>query len=230
MDSLSSRVKKIIERHPLSDKELQETLGIWLVELSEEISESVVSNVEARGKLSTKRDIKMLISLMNSRFEAIEKANAVRFEALQREQMALRQEMDARFEVLQREQMALRQEMDARFEAINQRFEQMEKVNAARFEAISQRFEQMEKANAARFEAINQRFEQMEKANAARFEAINQRFEAINQRFEAINQRFEALEKRLTFIQWLIGGGVATAILGLLLVALKLFFPQIFPK
>jgi len=230
MDSLSSRVKKIIERHPLSDKELQETLGIWLVELSEEISESVVSNVEARGKLSTKRDIKMLISLMNSRFEAIEKANAVRFEALQREQMALRQEMDARFEVLQREQMALRQEMDARFEAINQRFEQMEKANAARFEAINQRFEainqrfeQMEKANAARFEAINQRFEQMEKANAARFEAINQRFEAIN-------QRFEALEKRLTFIQWLIGGGVATAILGLLLVALKLFFPQIFPK
>jgi len=57
-------------------------------------------------------------------------------------------------------------------------------------------------------EMMNARFEAMERANIARFEAIN--------------QRFESLEKRLAFMQWLIGGGV-------LLIALKLFFPHIFP-
>jgi tetrahydromethanopterin S-methyltransferase subunit G len=82
-------------------------------------------------------------------------------------------------------------------EMMNARFEAMERANIARFEAINHRFEEIDK-----------RFEAMEKANIARFEAIN--------------QRFESLEKRLSFMQWLIGGGV-------LLVALKLFFPHIFP-
>jgi predicted nuclease with TOPRIM domain len=50
--------------------------------------------------------------------------------------------------------------------------------------------------------------------------------EMMNARFEAMEKnnaiRFESIEKRLSFMQWLIGGGV-------LLVALKLFFPHIFP-
>lgn len=61
-------------------------------------------------------------------------------------------------------------------------------------------------------------------------EASDKKFEALqkemNVRFEAMEKanaaRFESLEKRLGFIQWLIGGGV-------LLIFLKLFFPQIFP-
>jgi len=91
--------------------------------------------------------------------------------------------------------------MNARFELVMKENMALRQEMNARFEAIDKRFEAMEKANIARFEAINQRFESMEKNNAI---------------------RFESLEKRLAFMQWLIGGGV-------LLVALKLFFPHIFP-
>jgi flagellar biosynthesis/type III secretory pathway chaperone len=145
------RIRSIIEKHPLQDKSLQNVLEQWMIDLAEEIVENIKNE---QSHLATKDDIKQVIEMMNARFEAMEKANA------------------ARFELVMKENIALRQEMNARFEAIDKRFEAMEKANAARFEAI--------------------------------------------------NQRFESLEKRLAFMQWLIGGGV-------LLVALKLFFPHIFP-
>lgn len=78
-------------------------------------------------------------------------------------------------------------------------------------------------------ELVNARFEAMEKANQARFEAIDKRFEAIDKRFETVDKRFEAVEKRLEFMQWLIGSGVAVAVVGLFLVALKLFSLHISP-
>jgi hypothetical protein len=108
--------------------------------------------------------------------------------------------------------LATKDDIKQVIEMMNARFEAMEKANTARFELVM-------KENIALRQEMNARFEAMEKTNAARFEAIDKRFEAMEKN-NAI--RFESLEKRLAFMQWLIGGGV-------LLVALKLFFPHIFP-
>jgi len=151
---------------------------------TKEVLEDIILILEEldgeKTHLATKDDIKQVIEMMNARFELVMKEN-----------------------------MALRQEMNARFEAMEKRFEAMEKANAARFELVMKENMALRQEMNARFEAVNQRFEAMEKANVARFETIN--------------QRFESLEKILAFMQWLIGGGV-------LLVALKLFFPHIFPQ
>jgi phage host-nuclease inhibitor protein Gam len=125
----TSKIRRIIECYPLPDKRLNDILQQWMIELAEELADNLLENVETSEKLASKEDIKQLIELSNTRFEA-----------LQKEQMVLRQEMNARFEAmekanaarfeaLQKEQMALRQEMNARFEA-------MEKSNATRFEAL----------------------------------------------------------------------------------------------
>ncbi len=66
---------------------------------------------------------------------------------------------------------------------------------------------------------MHARFEAMEKSNAARFEATQ----------KEMNAQFGALKEQLNFIKWLLTGGVATAIASTLLIALKLFFPHIFP-
>ena len=65
--------------------------------------------------------------------------------------------------------------------------------------------------------------EMMEKRFEAQQKETNALRQEMNARFEALNQRFESLEKRLGFMQWLIGSGV-------LLIALKLFFPHLFPN
>jgi len=132
------RIRSIIEKHPLPDKSLQNVLEQWMIDLAEEIVENIKNE---QSHLATKDDIKQVIEMMNARFEAMEKANTARFELVMKENMALKQEMNARFEAV-----------NQRFEAMDKRFEAMEKANAARFEAINQRFE-----------AINHRFESLEK-------------------------------------------------------------------
>jgi ribosomal protein S13 len=137
MGLFALKIRRIIERHPLPDKHLNDILQQWMIELAEELADNLLlENVEASEKLAskedihqiradikeirvdikemgqeTKDDIKQLIEMSNARFES------------------LRQEMHARFEAQQKETNALRQEMNARFEA-------MEKSNAARFEAL----------------------------------------------------------------------------------------------
>jgi hypothetical protein len=81
-----------------------------------------------------------------------------------------------------------------------------------------------EELKALRIE-MNIRFEAQRKESDARFEAINSRFEAVlaEQRAlrEEMNARFEALDKRLSFLQWLIGIGIA--FLGGLITLLNFF-------
>ena len=147
----ASKIRRIIERHPLPDKHLNDILQQWMIELAEELADNLLENVETSDKLASKEDIQQIRSdIKEMRQETkddikqlIEMSNA-RFESL-------RQEMNTRFEAQQKETNALRQEMNTRFEA-------MEKSNSARFEA-------MEKANAARFEAL-------QKEMNARFEAL----------------------------------------------------------
>ena len=112
MGLFALKIRRIIERHPLPDKHLNDILQQWMIELAEELADSLLENVEASEKLAskedtqqirsdikemrqeTKDDIKQLIEMsnarfeslrqeMNARFEAMEKANAARFEALQ---------------------------------------------------------------------------------------------------------------------------------------------------
>jgi len=81
-----------------------------------------------------------------------------------------------------------------------------------------------EELKALRIE-MNIRFEAQRKESEARFEAINARFEAVlaEQRAlrEEMNARFEAMDKRLSFLQWLIGIGIA--FLGGLITLLNFF-------
>ncbi|MCS6971992.1 MAG: hypothetical protein NZL89_03125 [Leptospiraceae bacterium] len=63
-----------------------------------------------------------------------------------------------------------------------------------------------------RFEQVEKRFEQVEK----RFEQVEMRFEQIDKRFEQIDKRFEQIDKRFnqlyTFLQWLMGLLVSSAV------------------
>ena len=125
----ASKIRRIIERHPLPDKHLNDILQQWMIELAEELADNLLENVETSEKLASKEDIHQIrADIKEMRQETkddikqlIEMSN-VRFESL-------RQEMNDRFEAQQKEQMVLRQEMNARFEA-------MEKSNTARFEAL----------------------------------------------------------------------------------------------
>ena len=104
-----SKIRRIIERHPLPDKQLNDILQQWMIELAEELADNLLENVEASDKLASKEDIKHVIEMMN-----------IRFEALQKEQMSLRQEMNVRFESIQKE-------MNVRFEAVQKQIDGMQK-------------------------------------------------------------------------------------------------------
>jgi DNA anti-recombination protein RmuC len=129
----ASKIRRIIERHPLPDKHLNDILQQWMIELAEELADNLLENVEASDKLASKEDIQQIRSdIKEMRQETkddikqlIEMSNA-RFESL-------RQEMNARFEAMEKSNSA--------------RFEAMEKANAARFEAL-------QKEMNARFEAL----------------------------------------------------------------------------
>ncbi len=184
---IEKKIRQYIERHPLTPetlrdaKKLNEVLGDWFVYLVEELGEQQqqLASKDDLKSLATKDDLRLVIELMEKRFEAQQKEMNARFEVLQKTMderftavnarfEAQQREMNARFEAIQKETNALRQEN----ERLTQ-FEAMEKSNAARFEA-------MEKANAARFEA-------MEKSNAARFEALQKQFRFIQWFLEAVS-------------------------------------------
>jgi len=110
MGLFALKIRRIIERHPPPDKHLNDILQQWMIELAEELADNLLENVEASDKLASKEDIQQIRSdIKEMRQETkddikqlIEMSNA-RFEALQKEQMALRQEMNARFEALQKQ-------------------------------------------------------------------------------------------------------------------------------
>ena len=99
-----------------------------------DVLEKLKRNFPYPSNVATKDDIKMILELMEKRFEAMDK----RFEA-----------MDKRFESLQRE-------MDKRFEAVDKRFESL-------IREMNARFETMQKEMNTRFEAIDKRFEAINK-------------------------------------------------------------------
>jgi hypothetical protein len=49
------RIRRIIERHPLPDKHLNDILQQWMIELAEELTNNLSENVEASEKLVSKR-------------------------------------------------------------------------------------------------------------------------------------------------------------------------------
>ena len=114
----ASKIRRIIERHPLPDKHLNDILQQWMIELAEELADNLLENVEASEKLASKEDIKQLIELSNTRFEALHKEMNTRFEAMQKE-------MNARFEAV-----------NARFEAIEKRFTTLQWTIGIGFTAI----------------------------------------------------------------------------------------------
>lgn len=103
---IEKKIREIIRNNPLPNKEWESIMERWMIYLAEEIVEGIESS---HKELTTKEDIRKVIELSDKRFEA-----------LQKESNAIRQEMNVRFEALQKE-------MNVRFEAINSRFESLEK-------------------------------------------------------------------------------------------------------
>ncbi|RME16478.1 MAG: hypothetical protein D6799_04890, partial [Bacteroidetes bacterium] len=111
---IEKKIRQYIERHPLTPealrdaKKLNEILGDWFVYLVEELGEQQqqLASKDDLKSLATKDDLRLVIELMEKRFEAQQKMMEERFAAI-----------DARFEAQQKETNALRQEMHARFEA-----------------------------------------------------------------------------------------------------------------
>jgi hypothetical protein len=84
------KIRRIIERHPLPDKHLNDILQQWMIELAEELADNLLENVETIDKLASKEDIQQIRSdikemrqetkdgikqliEMNARFEAQQK-------------------------------------------------------------------------------------------------------------------------------------------------------------
>jgi flagellar capping protein FliD len=110
-----SKLKQIIREHKIAsfkEKDEDELVNIFYEAFTE------AGNLQ-QEKLATKDDIKMLIEMMNKRFEAVDK----RFEAV-----------DKRFEAVDRRFEDMYKYMDKRFEAVDKRFE-----------AVDKRFEEMNK-------------------------------------------------------------------------------------
>ena len=104
------KIRRIIQDHKITsfrEKDEDEMVNIFYEAFT-------VAGKEQEEKLATKEDIKMLMQMMDKRFEAVDK----RFEDLYRY-------------------------MDKRFEAVDKRFENMQKSMDKRFEAVDRRFEEM---------------------------------------------------------------------------------------
>jgi len=103
MGLFALKIRRIIERHPLPDKHLNDILQQWMIELAEELADNLLENVGASEKLAskedihqirsdikemrqeTKDDIKQLIEMSNVRFESLRQEMNARFEALQKQ-------------------------------------------------------------------------------------------------------------------------------------------------
>ena len=155
----------IIKRHP---EVIAEAL-----ESKPELLTSLIIKFAPWDKFATKEDIKMLIELIDKRFNDVNK----RFE-----------DVNKRFE-----------DINKRFESIDKRFEDMNK----RFESIDKRFEELISYSDRRFEDINKRFEDLKAYSDKRFEDLktysDKRFEDmmhyVDRRFDEVNRRLTAVER-----------------------------------
>ena len=55
MGLFALKIRRIIERHPLPDKHLNDILQQWMIELTEELADNLLENIEASEKLASKR-------------------------------------------------------------------------------------------------------------------------------------------------------------------------------
>jgi len=103
-----------VDFNQISPVVLEEAIANYLKKHPEVMERALLSS-GFLDKLATKEDLRLLIEMMDKRFEAVDK----RFEA-----------MEKRFELI-----------DQRFELIDQRFEAVDK----RFEVVDKRFDSLEK-------------------------------------------------------------------------------------
>ena len=134
-------ILSVIERHP-------EVIARALEKRPEALT-GLILKLAPWSSFATKDDVKLLIDLVNKRFEELKEYSDKRFE-----------DINKRFEEL----MAY---SEKRFEDMNRRFEAIDK----RFEDVNKRFEDVNR----RFEAVDKRFEDINK----RFEDVNRRFEDL---------------------------------------------------
>jgi len=124
--SLLEQVERVLIEHP--------EVIVKALEVKPELVYELLVKLTPWNKLATKEDLKLLIDLINRRFEDVNR----RFE-----------DTNKRFEDVNRRF----EDINKRFEDINRRFESIDK----RFEDINKRFEDINK----RFEDMNRRFEDL---------------------------------------------------------------------
>jgi len=172
-------ILRVIRRHP--------DVLVEALSSRPEVLAGLILKLAPWSSFATKDDVKLLIDLVNKRFEELKEYSDKRFE-----------DINKRFEDVNRRFEELMAYSEKRFEDMNRRFE-----------AIDKRFEDVNK----RFEDVNRRFEAVDK----RFEDINKRFEDVNRRFEDlthyVDKRVGLVEKLLVGFNVPILVGVITLLI-----------------
>jgi len=140
------KIRSIIRSYRL--KSIREEEEEQLVNIFYEITDTLIKEDEEwKATVATKEDTRMVMEMMDKRFEAQQR------------------EMDKRFNAVDKRFEAVQKSIDQRFEAMDQRFESMQQAMNERFEAmqksIDQRFESMQREMDRRFESMDKRFEDL---------------------------------------------------------------------
>ena len=130
------KIRSIIRSYRL--KSIREEEEEQLVNIFYEITDTLIKEDEEwKATVATKEDTRMVMEMMDKRFEAQQREMDKRFNAVDKRFEAVQKSIDQRFESMQRE-------MNRRFEsmqqAMNERFESMDK----RFEDLNNRFNSMQ--------------------------------------------------------------------------------------
>jgi ElaB/YqjD/DUF883 family membrane-anchored ribosome-binding protein len=103
MGLFALKIRRIIERHPLPDKHLNDILQQWMIELAEELADNLLENVEASEKLASKEDIHQIRSDIKEDIHQIRVDIKEMRQETKDDIKQLIEMSNARFEVLQRQ-------------------------------------------------------------------------------------------------------------------------------
>ncbi len=99
--SVALKIKHIVKEHSgeIKDREIER----WLARILEEVALLIEEEQQSREeRLATKEDIKLLMQMMDKRFEALQREMNTRFEAMEKANVARFEAIDKRFEALEK--------------------------------------------------------------------------------------------------------------------------------
>jgi len=119
------KIRSIIRSYRL--KSIREEEEEQLVNIFYEITDTLIKEDEEwKATVATKEDTRMVMEMMDKRFEAQQREMDKRFNAVDKRFEAVQKSIDQRFESMQREMDRRFESMDKRFEDLNNRFNSMQ--------------------------------------------------------------------------------------------------------